>query len=41
MKFIPVDLEGKVREWIGRYHEIKELLNEASDSYWESLKKKP
>lgn len=41
MKFIPVELEEKVRDRISRYHEIKDLLNEISDVYWETLKKKP
>lgn len=40
MKFIPVELGRDVREWIARYHRIKELLDEASDVYWDLLKKK-
>jgi hypothetical protein len=40
MKFIPVDLEKQVRGWISRYLEIKDLLNQASDEYWQTLKKK-
>ena len=41
MKYIPLEMQEKVRQWIARYGAVKELLNEVSDVYWEAIKKKP
>lgn len=38
--YVPKDQEAAVRLWVERYHEIQELLEKISSSYWNRLKKK-
>lgn len=40
MQHVPAELQEQVEQWIGRYRRAKELINAASDVYWDSLKKK-
>lgn len=40
LKFVPKEREADVRSWIGRYQEIKRLLDMISGVYWEELKKR-
>ena len=37
---IPKDKEEMVREWVENYHQVQELIENISSSYWERLKRK-
>jgi hypothetical protein len=36
--YVPRDWEGRVREWVGRYGEIREVLEQLSQQYLSRLK---
>jgi hypothetical protein len=38
--YIPREQEETVRQWIGHWREMQELLEKISSSYWERLKKR-
>ena len=37
---IPKDKEEMVREWVENYHQVQELIENISSSYWDRLKRK-
>lgn len=38
--FIPSARETEVRQWVERYQEVKKLLDDISDLYWEKIQKR-
>jgi len=38
--YISKDKEGMVKEWVKQYHQIQNLLEKISSTYWERLKKR-
>lgn len=40
MLYIPTELEQEVREWVNKNKEIRELLDELSQIYWERIKER-
>lgn len=38
--FVPSLRETEVRQWVERYQEVKKLLDEISDLYWEKIQKR-
>ena len=37
MKYVPAAEERRVREWVARYKEARQLLDEIAQFYWERL----
>jgi len=37
MRYVPVENEAQVREWVARYKEARQLLDEIAQFYWEQL----
>jgi len=40
MLYIPAEWEGRVREWVGRYSEVRQLLEQISLGFLERLEKR-
>jgi len=40
MLYVPDAWLGRVRQWTERYAQIRQLLYELSDLYWERLKRR-
>ncbi len=38
--FVPSDREAEVRQWVERYQEVKKLLDDISDMYWDKIQKR-
>jgi hypothetical protein len=38
--FVPSARETEVRQWVERYQEVKKLLDDISDLYWEKIQKR-
>jgi len=36
--FVPKDWEPRVRQWVGDYHSVRNLLEEVSRIYWDKLR---
>lgn len=37
---IPKEFEAQVRQWVGNYQEVKELLEQISELYWDKIRKR-
>jgi len=35
--FVPKDLEAKVRQWVGQYQRVQELLEKISEFHWKRI----
>jgi hypothetical protein len=40
MLYIPAEWEGRVREWVARYSEVRQLLEQISLGFLERLEKR-
>lgn len=38
MLYIPQDWEGRVKEWVRRYKDIRQILEELSEMHWEKIR---